>query len=118
MRAAKRNTPLSRVLAEVDRGPLLLREIQGAQECIQKRQAKAAEALGLLAEIFLLNSHSAAIRAVIAFADAWQKKPLTETGSLAEFVEYMELFREARGVITLPGHEGDAVRLITAHGAK
>jgi ATP-dependent DNA helicase UvrD/PcrA len=118
MRAAKRNTPLSRVLAEVDRGPLLLKEIQGAQECIQKRQAKAAEALGLLAEIFLLNSHSAALRAVLAFADAWQKKPLTEAGSLAEFVGYMELFREARGVITLPGHEGDAVRLITAHGAK
>jgi ATP-dependent DNA helicase UvrD/PcrA len=118
MRAAKRNTPLSRVAAEIEGGSLVLKEVQSAQECIRKRQAKAAEALPLLAEIFQLDSHSVAIRAVLAFADAWQQKPLTQTSELAEFMEYMQLFREAHGVITLPGHAGDAVRLMTAHGAK
>lgn len=118
MRSAKRNTPLNLVVADVHGASHVLKQIRDAHECIQKREAKAREALALLAEIFEIDSTSDAVRAVFRFAELWQEKPLTETGELAEFVEYMQFFREARGVITLPGHDGDAVRLITVHGAK
>jgi DNA helicase-2/ATP-dependent DNA helicase PcrA len=118
MRAAKKNTPIARVVADVEGAPAALEEVRRAQEHIQKRHAKAGEALSLLSEIFHLDSHSAAIQAVLRFAESWEQKPLTETGELTEFMDYLRLFREAHGVITIPGHDRDAVRLITAHGAK
>jgi superfamily I DNA/RNA helicase/RecB family exonuclease len=118
IRAAKRNTPLAEMLQQVDGGSLVLACIQDVREQVLARRAKAAEALAIVTKLFQLNVTSAAIGAMRQFAECWQKKPLTAGGELGEFLEYMQLFREARGSVPLPPHEGDAVRLITAHGAK
>jgi superfamily I DNA/RNA helicase/RecB family exonuclease len=118
IRAVKRNTPLADILPQIDGGPLVLESLQHAREQVLARQAKAAEALTILTKFFQLNAGSAATEALRQFAEGWEKKPLTENGGLGEFLEYMQLFREARGSVPLPAHEGDAVRLITAHGAK
>jgi len=45
-------------------------------------------------------------------------KPLTKTKTLGEFLEYLQYFREAGGAICAPPAQHDAVRLLTAHGAK
>ncbi|MBV9340977.1 MAG: ATP-dependent helicase, partial [Acidobacteria bacterium] len=60
-----------------------------------------------------------AVEALGEFAHAWLQSPLTATGCPGEFLEYLELFREAGGVIPLPVREGhDAVKLMSVHGAK
>src|SRR5580698_5461903 len=51
------------------------------------------------------------------FAKAWEHK--SDTQSLAEFVEYLDYYSQAGGVISLEeDFPGDAVQLMTVHGAK
>src|SRR6266850_1061833 len=51
------------------------------------------------------------------FAKAWE--PKSETRGLPEFVEYLEYFDQAGGTISLEEDApGDAVQLMTVHGAK
>jgi DNA helicase II / ATP-dependent DNA helicase PcrA len=66
-----------------------------------------------------LNVNSAVLQAALTFAATWEGKKTTKTGELAEWIEYLDYFREAGGTIPLPADESeDAVRLMTAHGAK
>ncbi len=118
IKASKRATPLAEIISGLEDGPRVLETIRNLGAQIRQRHAKAAEALKILINAFQLNRRSAALGAICSFAELWQGKPLTESGELSEFLEYLQFFREARGVVTLPAHEGDAVRLITAHGAK
>ena len=51
------------------------------------------------------------------FAKEWERK--SETRSLAEFVEYLDYYSQAGGTISLEeDYPGDAVQLMTVHGAK
>jgi len=51
------------------------------------------------------------------FAKEWE--PKSDTGSLAEFVEYLDYYEQAGGAICLEDDEpDDAVQLMTVHGAK
>jgi DNA helicase-2/ATP-dependent DNA helicase PcrA len=51
------------------------------------------------------------------FVKAWE--PKSETRGLPEFVEYLEYFDQAGGIISLDEDvPGDAVQLMTVHGAK
>jgi len=51
------------------------------------------------------------------FAKEWE--PKSETRGLAEFIEYLDYFEQAGGTICLEEDTpGDAVKLITVHGAK
>ncbi|MFI5056639.1 MAG: ATP-dependent helicase [Candidatus Acidiferrales bacterium] len=51
------------------------------------------------------------------FVKEWEKK--SETRSLAEFLEYLDYFAQAGGILSLEDDApGDAVQLMTVHGAK
>jgi len=51
------------------------------------------------------------------FAKEWEKK--SETRSLTEFLEYLDYFAQAGGTLSLEDDApGDAVQLMTVHGAK
>jgi DNA helicase-2/ATP-dependent DNA helicase PcrA len=51
------------------------------------------------------------------FAKEWERK--SDTQSLAEFAEYLDYYSQAGGVISLEeDFPGDAVQLMTVHGAK
>jgi DNA helicase-2/ATP-dependent DNA helicase PcrA len=51
------------------------------------------------------------------FVKEWEKK--SETRSLAEFLEYLDYFAQAGGTLSLEDDApGDAVQLMTVHGAK
>jgi DNA helicase-2/ATP-dependent DNA helicase PcrA len=51
------------------------------------------------------------------FAKEWERK--SDTRSLAEFAEYLDYYSQAGGVISLEeDFPGDAVQLMTVHGAK
>ncbi len=53
------------------------------------------------------------------FVREWEHKALTESGKLAEFVQYLDDFAAANGQINLTESAGrDAVHLMTVHAAK
>jgi DNA helicase II / ATP-dependent DNA helicase PcrA len=118
IKAAARDVPLAVVLEKVERGPEVLALLKTVQAEIRRTQPKAAAALARIAKYFAVPQSSPAIQAVISFVEAWQKKPVTETGSIGELIEYLDYFREARGAISLNTQPSDAVRLMTAHAAK
>jgi len=112
-------TPLATVLDGVSGGRAVLDCVLQARDEVNQKQAKAHAALRLIAKHFRLDLNFAILQAALKFAAAWEEKPKTETKELAEWIEYLNYFREAGGVIPLTSNEGqNAVRLMTAHGVK
>jgi DNA helicase-2/ATP-dependent DNA helicase PcrA len=85
---------------------------------------------------FQVDTSLKPVRTFVEFVQAWQRKPITASGTLAEFLDYVEMFGEANGavsdksstdeleadsdgqiVLAEPEHD-DAVRLMTVHAAK
>ena len=118
MKAAGRDLPLARVLEKVEHGPEVLALLERVRDEIERSQPKAEAAVSLILGHFAIPQTSPAVAALLDFVKAWEKKPVTETGSIGELIEYLEYFREARGVIPLTAEATDAVRLMTAHAAK
>jgi DNA helicase-2/ATP-dependent DNA helicase PcrA len=111
--------PLASVLDSVAGGRAVLECVRQAREEVARKQAKTRAALQLIAKQFQLDLNSTILQAALNFAAAWEGKPKTETKELPEWIEYLNYFREAGGVIPLASNEDeDAVRLMTAHGAK
>ena len=108
--------PLAALLPEIKGGRELVTAIADAREAIGGHKAYAA--LLTLIRHFKIPRNSAT-DALLQFATEWEKLPITETGTPAEFLDYLAAFREANGTIPLstPGEE-DAVRLMTVHSAK
>jgi len=111
--------PLASVLGEVAGGRAVLDSVRRARDEVNQKHAKTHAALQLIAKQFKLDLKSAILQAALKFAAAWEEKATTKTKELGEWIEYLNYFREAGGVIPLTAKEDeDAVRLMTAHGAK
>ena len=111
--------PLASVLDGVAGGRAVLECVRQARDEVHRRQAKTHAALRLIAKHFQLDLNSAILQAALKFAAAWEEKPKTETKELGEWIEYLNYFREAGGVIPLTSNDDeDSVRLMTAHGVK
>jgi DNA helicase II / ATP-dependent DNA helicase PcrA len=111
--------PLASVLDGVAGGREVLDSVRQARDEVNRKQAKAHAALQLIGKQFGLDLNSAILKAALKFAADWEKKATTKTKELGEWIEYLNYFREAGGVIPLTSNEDeDAVRLMTAHGAK
>jgi DNA helicase II / ATP-dependent DNA helicase PcrA len=111
--------PLASVLDEVAGGRAVLDSVRQVREEVSRKKAKAHAAMRLIANQFRLNPNSAVLQAALKFVAEWEKKPTTETQELGEWIEYLNYFREAGGVIPIASNDDeDAVRLMTAHGVK
>jgi DNA helicase-2/ATP-dependent DNA helicase PcrA len=111
--------PLASVLSGVTGGTAVLETVHQARAEVSRKKAKTHAALELIAKQFHLDLASPILQAALTFAAAWEEKKTTETGELGEWIEYLDYFRQAGGVIPLASKdEEDAVRLMTAHGAK
>jgi DNA helicase-2/ATP-dependent DNA helicase PcrA len=111
--------PLDSVLGGVAGGPAVLECVRRAREEVSRKQAKARAAIELIGRQFGLNLDSPVLQAALKFAAEWERKATTKTKELGEWIEYLGYFREASGTIPLASNENeDAVRLMTAHGAK
>jgi DNA helicase-2/ATP-dependent DNA helicase PcrA len=117
LNAAGRDVPLALVLQKVAGGENVLAKVREVRDEVQRRQLSAHTALRQIARSFNLPE-TAAVGAVFDFVKAWERKPVTESGSIGELIEYLDYFREARGTIPLTSEPGNAVRLLTAHAAK
>ena len=108
MKALPRDTPASgfaTVLAEVAGGKAILETLEQLRVEIGKKNAQAKQALEIIVKEFALP-RSGPVEAVLKFAGDWEKKPVTESGELGEFQQYLEYFREARGSICLAAQGG------------
>src|SRR5258708_7544279 len=86
------------------------------------KSCTAREILGSLSEVLeipqLVMEHDRKyVRRLAEFMKEWE--PKSETRGLAEFIEYLDYYAQAGGTISLEEDApGDAVQLMTAHGAK
>ena len=103
---------LEAMLASVPGGNSLIDTLRQTREEIGARTAKVRQAMDIVARKFRLETRIATVRSLLDFAATWEHKPLTETGQVGEFLEYLAHFREARGSIVLQSQEQDAVRLM------
>lgn len=103
-----------------------LQRVKGGEEVLGRvdhERAAIADKKDFAALLMLTTAfqikRSPAIQALLQFANNWEKFPTTETGAPSEFLDYLELFREAGGVVPLAANETEnAVRLMTVHSAK
>src|SRR5579872_1933711 len=111
--------PLASVLGTVAGGREVVDAVLRTRSEVERRNAKTLAALELIGKQFSLNLASAPIQAALKFAADWERKATTKSKDLHEWIEYLEYFREACGVIPMASNTNeDAVRLMTAHGAK
>jgi len=127
LRAAIRTLPreqkiggLATVLATLDGGSAVLENLRQVREEIATTAAKGRTALEMIVRRFRLDRTSPPTVAVLDFVGAWEKKkkPIVTTGEIGELIPYLELFREAEGVIPMASPQADGVRLMTVHTAK
>src|SRR5205085_543467 len=103
-------------------GRALAEAVQKSRDIAVKRAEHITNVLPIVVERFGLDHppYSEPLQTFLSFAADWEKKPITSTKGLAEFLEYLEYFGQAIGKIPLPApqSEADAVRLLSAHAAK
>jgi DNA helicase-2/ATP-dependent DNA helicase PcrA len=111
--------PLASVLDTVTGGRAVLETVRRARDEVSRKSARTRAALEMIGKQFRLDLGTPALEAALKFAADWERKATTQSGDLHEWIEYLEYFREANGVIPLASRPNeDAVRLMTAHGAK
>ena len=111
--------PLSSALDRVEGGAAALSAIQNVREEIQRKQAKAREAVDIIVRKFALDATSPILKSALTFVTDWERKKINKTTDLEELADYLGYFREAGGAIALqPLETENAVRLMTVHGAK
>ena len=118
MRSLPRNTKstVATALAKVKGGNEILKVIDQTRSAILGEKAYAA--LLTVSSRFQI-AQGPAVQTMLQFAAAWEASPITEAGSPAEFLDYLEDFREARGTIPLAAPQNEnAVKLMSVHGAK
>jgi DNA helicase-2/ATP-dependent DNA helicase PcrA len=91
--------------------------VQAVHRELEKDGVRADFATRLVIGHFALQS-SPLVDAFVKFVETWHTKAMVETGSPAEFLEYLDYFVQAHGLISLPRSPDDAVQLLTAHAAK
>jgi superfamily I DNA/RNA helicase/RecB family exonuclease len=125
LRAAMQSIPknstgasVATVLARIEGGEAVLEVLKRTRDEISPPDMKCDAALEIIVRRFALNRTSRPVVAVFEFVGKWQKKSITDAGNVVEFLEYMEYFPDAHGVISLAATDEDAIRLMTAHAAK
>lgn len=145
--AAGKNAKLGAVLAKVNGGAAVLERMEHARGLAMKVAGKASEVLKIAIGEFGIAeeptsargrqiwgtkstidnpthgndpTQNAAIEALGAFVAQWSEKPVTDNGTVSEFLEYLDYYTEIGGKICLPEPDDsvDAVQFMTAHIAK
>jgi DNA helicase-2/ATP-dependent DNA helicase PcrA len=100
--------------------PVLLEFLAGQRKFMRRRTAR--EILGDLVEWLQVAQRASTqdrkyVNQLGQFLKDWE--PKSETRGLEEFLEYLDYFQQANGTISLEEEvPGDAVQLMTVHGAK
>jgi DNA helicase-2/ATP-dependent DNA helicase PcrA len=116
----ERKSGMASVLAKIENGPDVLNALQQVREEVTRAGSMSSAVLSVIIRQFGLSRNSPAIVAVLDFVKRWEEKPkaITKTGEIGEFIDYLQYFRTAGGVIPISTGAENAVRLMTAHVAK
>src|SRR5580700_5717273 len=118
MKAVRRqDLDLRAVLGRLPKGAAVLESVEKVHQEVERDGVRAANAANVVIRHFDLQ-RSALVDTFLKFVETWQTRLIAETGSPAEFLEYLDYFGQARGTIPLPRSPEDAVQLLTAHAAK
>ncbi|MGA3092670.1 MAG: ATP-dependent DNA helicase [Terriglobales bacterium] len=117
MRAMRRELDLRRALEQLPGGMAVLARVGEMHREVEKEGVRADDAVKAVIRRFALPE-PAWVAGFVKFVEDWHGKAMVETGSPAEFLEYLDYFVEAKGTIALPRSTADAVQLLTAHAAK
>ncbi len=117
---------LPAALAKLEGGRKLLEALKNCRSSLAKHPRavqiipKAIDVFGLAVRGGDPAAAGDALAVFCEFVGQWEKKPITESGSLHEFLNYLMFFKEARGTIPAqkPDDQLDAVRLLTIHASK
>ena len=116
----ERRSGLASVLAKIENGDAVLNALRKVRDEVDRAATTSNGVLNIIIRQFGLNRASPAITAVLDFVKRWEEKPkaITKTGDIGEFIDYLQYFRAAGGVIPISTGAENAVRLMTAHVAK
>ncbi len=115
------------VLKTLESAALVLVALKEARELIDQEKLTAAEAFAYLVREFGFTEKDPVVQAVLRFAKYWEEKSFVRDTSLVEFLDYLEFYREGRGIIPLFTEEQmaelerkhpEAVQLMSVHAAK
>ncbi|HEY6972218.1 MAG TPA: ATP-dependent DNA helicase [Candidatus Angelobacter sp.] len=115
------------ILNNLDGGNRILAAVESARNFIAQQKITVGGIFDYLVREFELPSDDPALKALLRFIGEWEQKPYTHDKSLPAFLQYVEYFDEAGGVVPLLTEEQleqaaienpDAVQLMTVHGAK
>jgi ATP-dependent exoDNAse (exonuclease V) beta subunit len=117
--AASREASFTSLLKRIPGGGRVMAAVEKARGYAASVNWNAAQVCAFVVRAFGFRESDEAVRMFREFVEKWHTNPITETGSLEEFIAYVDLFREAGGALELPvpAAEG-AVQLMTAHSAK
>lgn len=118
--AAARDASMVSILQQFRGGEQLLQTLSRVAGAAQAGSLSASQVLDLAVRNFDIPQHTAPIAAFRKFAAEWEEKPITETGKLEEFLEYLDYFLEAGGSVNAIEEDdgADGVQLMTVHAAK
>ncbi|MGH9601360.1 MAG: ATP-dependent helicase [Terriglobales bacterium] len=116
---AGKDPKLDNLLEQVDGGAALRALLEDARRLALDSEQKVTQVLDFAVRHFRMEIPAPLRAALRKFLEEWEEKPITRTGQLREFLQYLEHFAEAGGTVKLPAPlVDDGVRLMTAHTAK
>ncbi len=118
---AGRERDFASILRGVPGGEAVLGTLDNARAEVAAAGWDAKGAVQIAIKRFSLPAEAPPLEAMRQFVQGWSQKPITSTGKLEEFLEYMHWFAQAGGCIEYRPPEtppASAVRLMTVHAAK
>jgi len=116
-----RERDLASIIRGLQGGVAVLSALDNARAELAAADWDAPRAVEIAIKRFALQSAAPPVEALRQFVRTWKAKPITASGKLEEFLDYMHWFSQAGGCIEyrqpdVP--EANAVRLMTVHSAK
>jgi DNA helicase-2/ATP-dependent DNA helicase PcrA len=107
-------------IASVPGGTMMTGTLERVREAITLQPLSMTALFDHVIRSFDLNGEHPGLTSFREFVSQWERKPTTERGDLAEFLEYLDYFVAAGGAVPLKEapEQRDAVQLLTAHAAK
>lgn len=124
--AANKSTFRS-VLASLEGGSQVLASAESARNFIGEQKLSVPAIFDYVVRAFNLPQDDLALKALLRFVGEWEQRTYIQEKTLAAFLEYVELFDDAGGLVPLltddqlqqaAAENPDAVQLMTIHGAK
>lgn len=125
--AAGSKSTFKSVLGGLEQGIRVLAAVEAARDFAAAQDLNVPAMFEYFVREFNIPQDDLAIKAFLRFTTEWEQKPYLRDKSLSTFLEYLDFFDEASGIVPLltedqlqeaAANNPEAVQLMTIHGAK